>query len=268
MGHAISSALPKLEHLRKSIKSNKGAQIFSQPIRGEMHDFATDYFSNVRPQFTASEGIEVELAQTDTIFQTILSLARKNPSKDKCLRLLKDAKRLFVALEASSLSGRIKSARVGRLIITDKLIIESLRELCPTAALAYEQALRDLETEDRLSYRGPATDLREALRETLDTLAPDKDVIAMPGYKPEPDAKRPTMKQKVRYILRNRGLKGGQLETPESAVEGIEGIVGRMVRSVYTRSSVSTHTPTDRPEVIRIHAWVRLVLCELLEIPT
>jgi hypothetical protein len=89
----------------------------------------------------------------------------------------------------------------------------------------------------------------------------------MPGYKLEPDAKRPTMKQKVRYILRKRGFGSGQLAASESAVEGVEGIVGGLVRSVYTRSSVSTHTATERSEVNRIHAWVRLVLCELLELP-
>jgi len=27
------------------------------------------------------------------------------------------------------------------------------------------------------------------------------------------------------------------------------------------------HTATDRKEVVRVHAWVRLVLCDLLEVP-
>jgi hypothetical protein len=37
--------------------------------------------------------------------------------------------------------------------------------------------------------------------------------------------------------------------------------------SVYNRSSLSTHTATGKKEVIRVHAWVRLVLCDLLEVP-
>jgi len=266
MGSAISDTLPKLEHLRKTIKSNKGAQVSSRAAREEMHSFASVYFSDVRRHFASIEGIDKELSETDAIFQSLLSLSRKNPSREKCVRLLKDIKTLFVRMEAATFSSAPKAAAVERLA-TDNLIIESLREICPTAALAYDQALRDLISKDRLSYRGPATDLREALRETLDTLAPDSDVIVMPGYKPEQDAKHPTMKQKVRYILKNRGFKGGQLEAPESAVEGIESIVGAMVRSVYTRSNISTHTSTERPEVMRLHAWVRLVLCELLEIP-
>jgi len=213
------------------------------------------------------DGIESELSETDALFQELHALSRKNASKDKCLRLLNTAKTLFVRLEGAALArGARRSA--GTRTATDDLIIESLQDLCPAAALSYTQALLDLESTERMSYRGPAADLREALRETLDTLAPDHEVEAMPGYKAEPDAKRPTMKQKVRFILRNRGFGTGQLATPESAVEGIEEMLGGVVRSVYTRSSVSAHTATGRNEVLRVHAWVRMVICELLEIPT
>ena len=67
-----------------------------------------------------------------------------------------------------------------------------------------------------------------------------------------------SLKQKVRYVLRSRGMAGGQLAAPESAVEGVEEIVGGLVRSVYTRSNVSTHTPTDQAEVLRVQAGFEL----------
>ena len=105
------------------------------------------------------------------------------------------------------------------------------------------------------------------MRETLDVLAPDDGVSTMPNFKLERDARGPTMKQKVRYILKNRGMASGAIATPEAAVEGVEEMVGGLTRSVYNRSSVSTHTATSRTEVTRVHAWVRVVLCELLEIP-
>jgi hypothetical protein len=57
------------------------------------------------------------------------------------------------------------------------------------------------------------------------------------------------------------------MATPESAVQGIEDILGGITRSVYSRTSISTHTATDKKEVVRVHAWVRLVLCDLLEVP-
>ena len=58
------------------------------------------------------------------------------------------------------------------------MIIGTLTSLLPSSARSYEQAIRDLQSADRLSWRGPATDLRESLRETLDHLAPDADVAA------------------------------------------------------------------------------------------
>lgn len=267
MVRAIAAVLPQLEQTKREIKSIKGTQIFSASTRANLHALAATYFDHVRPEISGLENVDSELREADTIFQELHALSRKSPSKEKCLRLLKSAKQVFVRLEGAALRGNSRPVSEAR-TPTDVLIVESLQEVCPTAALSYSQALADLQSENRLSYRGPATELREALRETLDTLAPDKDVEAMPGYKPEPDAKRPTMKQKVRYILRSRGFGSGQLAAPESAVEGVEEMLGGVVRSVYTRSSVSTHTATTRTEVLRVHAWVRVVLCELLEVPT
>jgi Predicted pPIWI-associating nuclease len=266
MFQSISTALPEIEAARRELNAIKGAQVFSKPTRERLHNIATNYFSTIRPSLINIDGIGAKLERVDEIFQELLSVSRKSASKNKCVRLLRAARQALIEFEGAIVAGASKASSGAR-TAADNLIIDSLNDICPSAALAYDQALRDLELQERLSYRGPATDLREALRETLDTLAPDTDVEAAPGFKLEVDAKRPTMKQKVRYILRNRGVGAGQLAAPESAVEGIEGIIGALVRSVYTRSSVSTHVATQRPEVLRIHAWVRLVLCELLEIP-
>ena len=42
--------------------------------------------------------------------------------------------------------------------------------------------------------------------------------------------------------------------------------VRTFVRYVYSRSSISTHTPAGKKEVLRIRDWVRVVLAELLEL--
>src|SRR5207253_1824172 len=101
---------------------------------------------------------------------------------------------------------------------TDRRIIAILQGLVPTAALAYEQALLDMAAGGRLSWRGPATDLREALRETLDHLAPDSEVAKQPGFRLELNATGPTMKQKVRYVLRQRGQLRAAVEATEAAI--------------------------------------------------
>lgn len=149
----------------------------------------------------------------------------------------------------------------------DDRILRALDEQLPAAAASYRQALTDLGSTARFSWRGPAADLREALRETLDFLAPDAVVVAQPGFALEEGARGPTMKQKVRYILRERKISASVAQTSESAVVAVDEALGSFVRSVYTRSSVSTHTPTDKGEVVRIKNLVRVALVELLDIP-
>lgn len=226
-----------------------------------MHQAASQYFSTIQPEIHNSETDEL-----NQVFQAIHASSRINPSTQKCRDLVKTARKLLVAMEGQTLAKPRKPTQAPS-SAADDLIISTLNDLCPTASLAYQQALIDLGGGDRLSWRGPSTDLREALRETLDVLAPDADVMAAAGFRLEGDAKRPTMKQKVRYVLKRRDVPSGAMETPESAVVGVEEFVGGLTRSVYTRSSVSAHTATTRAEASRVLAWVRLVICELLEIP-
>jgi hypothetical protein len=108
--------------------------------------------------------------------------------------------------------------------------------------------------------------LGQAIDRVISALGPF-EIMTETGFKLEKDAHRPTMKQKVRYILKKRETPGGAMAAPESAVQGIEEILGGITRSVYSRTSISTHTASEKKEVVRVHAWVRLVLCDLLEVP-
>jgi Predicted pPIWI-associating nuclease len=254
-----ASLLAQLDALRKALARVSSPQVFASAAKSQMHETASSYFSNVQPSLG-----DLPAEELNQIFQAIHASSRINPSTQKCRELVKRARKLLIALEGQSLSVTRKQSTASP---TDELIVTSLNDICPSASLAYQQALIDFKRGDRMSWRGPATDLREALREALDVLAPDSQVQASPGFKLEGDAKRPTMKQKVRHVLKSRGTPSGAMETPESAVTGIEDLVGGLTRSVYTRSSVSTHTATTQAEASRVLAWVRLVLCELLEIP-
>ena len=61
---------------------------------------------------------------------------------------------------------------------TERLISDTLSAILPATAASYEQCLLDLGGPSRRSYRGVAHEMREVLRETLDHLAPDPDVMA------------------------------------------------------------------------------------------
>jgi hypothetical protein len=258
--------IASLDGLRKKIKAASNVQIFSTTLKGEMAALTAEYFTSFRPAAVGAGAPAEELAEADRLFKSLHELSHKNPSKTKCDGVCKDARKALVALEG----GRLQSSGVTpgvRISKSDELIVSSLKEVCPSAAAAYEQALHDLQGSERLSWRGPATDMREALRETLDALAPDAEVENMSGYRPEPDTRRPSMRQKAKYILKSREMVSNQIALSETAITHIEDAVSGITRSVYVRSNISTHTPTSRDEVARLHGWVRLVMCDLLSLP-
>ena len=55
-----------------------------------------------------------------------------------------------------------------------------------------------------MSYRGTANEIRETLRETLSYLAPDSEVEKQKNFKLEKGHNKPTQKQKVHFILKQR----------------------------------------------------------------
>ena len=114
-----------------------------------------------------------------------------------------------------------------------------------------------------MSWRGTGTELREVLREVMDHLAPDGDVMAAPNFKFEGELKRPTQKQKVQFILKARKRAVG---TAEGALDTVEEGIANLARSTYQRGSATTHSATDAAEVRKIKNYADALLVELLEI--
>jgi hypothetical protein len=139
-------------------------------------------------------------------------------------------------------------------------LIAALKGVLPTAAAGYEQALRDLASADRVSYRGVASELREVLREVLDHFAPDD---RLPKGS---DGRKPTMKAKVRYILRGRNMGDTRRGAAESAAEILDEGVPNLARSVYDLGSLDTHVSPTREEVARLRRYLEALLLDLLEI--
>lgn len=261
----VTSLLADLERTRKALNQVSGHQLNSASERASIRTLVEKYFNNFRPQLKDSSSEVAHIKAADSATQELLTLCHKRGSLQKYKDLLRTIKENLVQLDSQLVSATARSPVTTRAQVDARMIV-TLRELLPSAALSYEQALIDLDQSERLSWRGPATDLREALRETLDHLAPDEELIAAPGYKQETGTNGPTMKQKVRFILRKRGKSRALSATTEDATSSIDEAIGSFVRSVYTRSSISTHTPTEKSEVARVLDLVRVVLSELLEV--
>lgn len=255
-----------LKALDKKLRNVRGAQVWAKGVRNDTRSAVDEYFTGVKPNLEYPATAEPDVVALDLGMQALLDCSRRNTTKVRfrqCVANVLDPLsriEMVCLVNASGRKGGLRSYPV------DGKILHTLAVLVSGAAQSYEQAIRDLSGEDRLSWRGPATDLREALRETLDQLAPDKDMTAQTGFKLEKDCTGPTMKQKVRFVLGKRGQSKGASDPAEQATVAVDAAVGGFVRSVYSRSSVSTHTATSKDEVLRIRDLVRVVLCELLEV--
>ncbi len=148
----------------------------------------------------------------------------------------------------------------------ENLIVKTLARILPAAAASYEQTLLDLADVQRRSYRGIAHELREVLRETLNYLAPDVDVMAEKGFELEADMKRPTQRQKALYVFRKRKLSKEEMSAPELTINLAEELSARITRDAYTRGAKGAHTLSSAAEVRQLKMWIDAVLGELLEI--
>lgn len=149
---------------------------------------------------------------------------------------------------------------------TELLIFKTLSRSLPAAAASYQQSLLDLGDVSRRSYRGVAHELREVLREVLNYLAPDGDVMAEPGFKLEPETSRPTQRQKALYVFRKRKLSKEAITAPELGISMVEELGAQITRTAYSRGARNAHTVSSAGEVRQLKMYIDAVLGELLEI--
>lgn len=271
MPNAANSAVDQLRtdlnRVKSSLSRSRGKQVQAKSITEGSKAVVEDYF-NARRSELSSRGLDDEsLGGLDALMQELLRLTQRASLKTRYDQVLKQINQELNGVEVAALAPHGSGdATSNSLDGKEQRIAETLDGLVSSAGISYRQACRDLREADRLSYRGAATELREALREALDHLAPDDDVTSQAGFKPEKDQTKPTMKQKVRYILKSRGKNKTVSDAPEKAVEIVEEMVGALARSVYNRSSLSTHVGTTKQEVQQVKAYVDVVLGELLEI--
>ena len=211
-------------------------------------------------------------APLDELMQELLRLANGVNKKSAYTRVLRESRKFLSQIEATremrlGLNDNTirEIGHEGTLSRVEQAILTTLTALEPGAALGYEQALRDLQDDDRLSFRGIAGELREVVREVLDRLAPDKELQAA-DVEIEQGQTGFTQKQKVRHILRSRGLPENARKVPEDSIRLIEELTASLPRSVYVRGSVSTHVSSPRAEVQQLKLYVDSILAELLEI--
>jgi hypothetical protein len=258
--------------LRNALAKCRSVNVNTTSLKSQAKELVQFYFRRARPTLLPIGFSDESLGAIDGEMQEVLRLSNGNNRKSYYTDRLKRIESERTAIDSQRevlLSRRAVAAAtvvpVARSTV-EQAILATLQQVVPTAALSYEQGCRDLANGNRISFRGVASEFRECLREVLDHLAPDKEVMAQQGFKLEDGQKKPTMKQKARFILRARDQAVTAAKAPEDAVSTVEEKFGGLARSVYERSSISSHVTTSKGEVIQIKMYVDTVLAELLEI--
>jgi len=267
----IQELLDLADEFHNRLKARSTVNVNDRPTKDEAIALASAYFNKYRAQIAGVIGVTDALLQHDKEWQDLVRLAHGNNQRKSYMRLLnslrKEVREFSVVSLAKVADTGGHDAGPSDLSPSETALISTLDRLLPSAAASYRQGILDLRGVDRLSYRGTASEFREALRETLDYLAPDSEVLKQPDFRPEDGQKRPTMKQKARFILMSRGRAKTQRVSTEKAIEVVEELIGGVVRATYDRASLSTHVETSRTEVLRIKRYVDTVLFDLLEVP-
>jgi len=261
-----------MERLERDIAKYRAANINSNELREQARVAAQIFFRDCAVQLLQLQ-IEDELFdRLNQHSQHLLRLSTRQNSKKSYLKAIRQIRhvidKITVDREIKYWDLAALKSKPDVLSDTENLIFNTLHRIVPSAASSFRQAIIDLSDSNRLSYRGVANELRECLRETLDHLAPDEDVMTQSGFTLEKDKKTPTMKQKVRYILRAREVTDNAMKAPENAIDIVEDRVASFARATYDRSSISTHVATERKEVVQMKNYVNVVLSELLAIQT
>jgi len=263
--------LAALTAFNGAVKAGHTVNVNDQASKDKAIALASDYFVEVRPRMVKAFGEEARFARLDEGWQDLVRLAHSNSKRKSYLKVLKALLSELRELSVSTLVRADQSKVSGGLSDMppdERALIATLEALIPTAAASYRQGVLDLKDANRVSYRGTASEFREALRETLDHLAPDAEVEKQVGYKHEVGQTKPTMKQKTRFVLISRGRSKAQAGVAEKAIGFVEGLAGEVLRATYDRASLATHVETTRAEVLRIKRYGDALLHELLEVPS
>lgn len=267
----MADALEALDELSQHVatllqftNSGRSKSLAGTKVQPVARAIATTYFESIRPDLDIVKSRAGLVDEIDFVIQSLLQLASGTREKQAYAGQLNELRPYL--LEATV--DLMKSKGATRLVLseTEKSILETLAALLPACAESYEQALRDITQGARISWRGTATELREALRGVIDHLAPDDKVADPAGFQLEPGQMRPTQKQKVRYILKARRSGSSVLAVAEASLATVDEAVAALARSTYQRGSVSTHAGSTTKEIKSLKRYVDALLAELLEV--
>ena len=142
-------------------------------------------------------------------------------------------------------------------------IIARLRRHSISLADSLEQALADINDMKRLSYVGPAAEVREAMRAAVQLFAPDDEIRKQRWFKgiTQGNKQNPTQAERIRYAVQRQG---GNKDQAGKTNDLIDQLIGDIGRETYTVGSSAVHAGTIRSKVRKLTGWAFMILDEVL----
>jgi hypothetical protein len=257
----------RIERIQKGVRGVSAMAVNSKSLKAEAKDLVQYYFRDARPSAINTGVTETDLQKIDDILQDLNKLALGNNRKSSYLTCITACRKLVATISVQrhklvGISAITPAKSAVGITPQQQNIMETLNAMLPLAARSFVQVLNDLADTSRISFRGPAVELRELLREVIDHLAPDTTVVSAPGFQYEKGRDKPTIRQKVRFIMKSRRKGSNAVATSEDAWASSDALA----RTLYNRGSAATHSAKERNEVLRIQSYTEALLIDLLEI--
>jgi hypothetical protein len=227
-------SLKKLDIL---IKKSSTQHVNSVDELAEIKNFLFYYFREFRPCVLEKK---LETVVLDGYFETLQTLSSKRSFRLSYIDLFKKIHKKFLELEIQKeYTASDDNFQKQVLVVSDveNKIYITLGKIDPAIAASYMQLLVDINDQSKVSFKGTVHELREVLREVLARLAPDMAVEQEKGFKLEPDCNKPTMRQKVLFIFKQRGASKDEKDIALASITPIElgeNAVAGLTRTVYT----------------------------------
>src|SRR5712692_4857720 len=154
--HALWS---NIDAFAGALRKSRAVNVNSSILRDAAKQLVQDYFRQVRPNLEQLRQPADHISQLDELMQRLLALSNGQNSKRSYNQVVRALRKLRPTVEferelliGKDAAGQNKASNLSSGI--EQAILKTLSELVPSAALSYEQAVRDLANDNRVSIRG------------------------------------------------------------------------------------------------------------------
>jgi hypothetical protein len=165
----------RIERLQNGVRGVSAMAVNSKSLKAEAKDLVQYYFRDARPSAVNTGITETDLQKIDDILQDLNKLALGNNRKSSYLTCITACRKLVATISVQrhklvGISAFTPAKSAVGITPQQQNIMETLNAMLPLAARSFGQVLNDLADTSRISFRGPAVELRELLREVIDHL--------------------------------------------------------------------------------------------------